>query len=109
MNTRYKLLLYTTANGRQPYADWLRRLEDKTGAHLIGSHLNRIRLGHLSKTRFVGDGVWELKINFGPGYRVYYLLGHQDVIVLLGGGDKASQDGDIRLAKMFAFDYWRRR
>jgi putative addiction module killer protein len=67
-----------------------------------------MELGHFGKQRWVGDGVWELKIKFGPGYRVYYLIEREQVVILLCGGDKGTQDRDITRAKDYATDYWRR-
>jgi putative addiction module killer protein len=65
--------------------------------------LDRVRLGSLGKNRSVGEGVFELKIDYGPGYRVYYGIEKRTVILLLLGGDKSSQKGDIVLAR----EYWK--
>ena len=68
----------------------------------IDVRVTRIRSGNLSDSRPVGAGVSESRIDFGPGYRIYYGA-HGDLIILLCGGDKASQDADIKLAR----DYWK--
>jgi putative addiction module killer protein len=68
-----------------------------------------MQLGHFGKSRNITDGVWELKIYFGPGYRVYYLKEGKNLVILLCGGDKSSQDRDIGRAKIYAEDYRRRR
>ncbi|MFI5363040.1 MAG: type II toxin-antitoxin system RelE/ParE family toxin [Elusimicrobiota bacterium] len=67
---------------------------------------HRIELRHY---RTVGEGVLELKVDFGPGYRIYYLRDGDSIVVLLCAGDKGSQHGDIRRAHENAADYWRRR
>lgn len=72
---------------------------------IIRKRLNRVRLGNLGNTRGLGSGVSELKIDFGPGYRVYYGEDGPKIVVLLVGGDKGSQDRDIEKAKAFWEDY----
>ena len=71
--------------------------------------LDRVRLGSLGKNRSVGEGVFELKIDYGPGYRVYYAIEERTVIRLLLGGDKSSQKGDIALARKYWKDHKRRK
>ena len=83
--------------------------KDKLGAAIIRNRVRRLRQGHFGDHRNVGDGVWELRIFFGPGYRVYYLLDGECLVILLCGGDKDSQDKNIGMAKHFAADYWRRK
>jgi putative addiction module killer protein len=77
--------------------------EGVTGRALIRKRINRIRLGNLGNNRSVGGGVWELKIDFGPGHRIYYGEGSAGTVILLCGGNKESQAGDILRAK----EYWR--
>lgn len=101
-STPRELLIYETAEGRSPFDDWIDGLRDVTGRALIRKRLNRVRTGNLGNTRSLGDGVWELKIDFGPGYRVYFGEDGPKIVVLLVGGDKGSQDRDIQKAK----DYW---
>jgi len=101
--TPRELHSYTTEDGRCPFEDWLSGLRDVAGRAIVRKRLNRIRLGNLGNTRSIGDGVWELKIDFGPGYRVYFGEDGRRIVVLLMGGDKGSQDRDILKAK----EYWR--
>jgi putative addiction module killer protein len=108
MGEFYRLLRYQTAAHRQPYTEWLESLRDRVGVSVIKAHVSRMELGHFGKARWIGKGLWELKIKFGPGYRIYYLLNQEHVVILLCGGDKGSQDRDIRKAKEYAADYWRR-
>ena len=97
-----ELVEYETENGRCPFSEWLDGLKDIAARAIIRKRLNRIRMGNFGNTRSVGEGVFELKIDFGPGYRVYYGLDGDTLVVLLCGGDKGSQERDIRKAN----DYW---
>jgi putative addiction module killer protein len=89
---------YRTEAGVEPYLEYVDSLKDRTGASKIRTRVMRARLGNLGAHRGVGEGVVELKIDFGPGYRVYIGLLGVAVIILLCAGDKSSQDEDIRMA-----------
>ena len=102
-----ELVEYETENGKSPFSEWLSRLKDISARAIIRKRLNRIRIGHFGNTRSIGDSVFELKIDFGPGYRIYYGLGGDTLVVLLCGGDKGSQDRDIQKAKEYWQDYRR--
>ena len=93
---------YQTKSGVIPFRDWRSGFFDKRTRAAIDVRVTRIRSGNLSDSRPVGAGVLESRIDFGPGYRIYYGA-HGDLIILLCGGDKASQDADIKLAR----DYWK--
>jgi putative addiction module killer protein len=90
---------YITRTGRNPFNEWLKRITDKTTRARIRTRLSRLRLGNFGDCRGVGEGVSELRLDFGPGYRVYYGLVGDMIVLLLGGGDKRSQDRDIRDAQ----------
>ena len=79
-------------------------LDDVTRAK-IRIRLDRVRLGNLGKNRNLGEGVYELKIDYGPGYRVYYALNGKTVVLLLLGGDKSTQKKDILQAKVYWEDH----
>jgi putative addiction module killer protein len=81
---------------------WFSGLRDRQAAFRILARLDRVALGNLGDTKSVGDGIFELRIDFGPGYRIYFLRSGQKVIVLLCGGDKSTQDRDIVTAKDIA-------
>lgn len=98
------LRFYRTENNTEPCNDWLTGLRDKEGRATIRTRLNRVQNGNLSNCRSVGDGVHELKIDFGPGYRVYFAA-DGDSIILLYGGDKSTQVRDIVKAKEYWSDY----
>jgi putative addiction module killer protein len=86
----------------EEFATWLSHLQDRQGRAKILSRIDRLEEGNPGKTRSVGDGIVEMKIDFGPGYRVYYIRRGEIVIVLLCGGDKSSQENDIRRARVLA-------
>lgn len=100
-----ELLTYETEDGKCPFDEWLTGLKDVSGRAIIRKRLNRVRLGNLGNSRSLGGGVWELKIDFGPGYRVYYGEDGPRIVVLLVGGDKGSQSKDIESAKEYWEDY----
>ncbi len=80
------------------YRDWINALKDRAGRARIQVRVDRLVHGNPGKYRNLTDGVSELKIDFGPGYRVYYTERGGEIIVLLAGGDKSSQQQDIKLA-----------
>ena len=82
----------------------LTRLRDKRGQAQILVRIDRIEEGNFGDHRSVGGGVSELRVNVGQGYRIYYTIRQQRVVILLCGGDKASQQGDIRRARQMATD-----
>jgi putative addiction module killer protein len=84
------------------FATWLNELRDWQGRAKIMARIDRLEDGNPGKTRSVGAGVVEMKIDFGPGYRVYYIQRGEVVIVLLCGGDKSTQENDILRAKVLA-------
>ena len=90
----YDILLSNRGGGKS-FKEWLDGLKDIVARQKIRIRLDRVRLGNLGKNRSAGAGVYELKIDFGPGYRVYYGLEKKTVVLLLLGGDKSSQKKDI--------------
>ena len=86
----------------QVFNDWLLNLRDRQGRAKIYARIDRLEDGNPGNSRSVGAGVIEMKIDFGPGYRVYYVQRGEIVIVLLCGGDKSTQSKDIERAKALA-------
>lgn len=86
------------ANGRVPFDDWYGSLTDKKVRASVAVRLNRVRLGNFGDHSSVGSGVSELRIDLGPGFRVYYAEHSGRVVLLLGGGDKSTQQRDINNA-----------
>ena len=84
------------------YASWFRRLRDQSARIRIDIRIRRLSLGNPGDVRPVGDGISELRVDHGPGYRIYYIAQGETLIILLGGGDKSSQTRDIRAAKALA-------
>lgn len=105
----FEISYYLTESGEKPFKEWLDDLKDIVARQKIRIRLDRVRLGNLGKKRSVGEGVFELKIDYGPGYRVYYGLEKKTMVLLLLGGDKSSQKRDIGQARIFWEDYIRRR
>jgi putative addiction module killer protein len=102
--TAYRLEYYLDDSGKAPFLLWLYSLKDNTAVYRIRARLDRVILGNFGTVEPIGDGVWELKINHGPGYRVYYAICGRDVVLLLVGGVKSTQQRDIETAKV----YWKR-
>lgn len=88
----------------QAFSVWLSGLRDAAARARIAARIRRLALGNPGDVRPVGEGVSELRIDHGPGYRVYFVRRGAVVIVLLCGGDKRTQDRDIRIAKRLAHD-----
>lgn len=94
---------YLTVDGRSPFEEWLDSLRDTRARAKIKNRLKRVELGNLGDYRSVGAGVYELKIDYGPGYRVYFGQVGSIIVILLCGGEKSTQKQDILRAK----EYWR--
>jgi putative addiction module killer protein len=101
MEIRY----YVTDDGSTPFIDWLARLRDRQARHRIQNILDRLRLGLISDYKSVGNGTYEIRIHYGPGYRIYFGHAGKEIILLLCGGNKATQRNDIALAKRYWTDY----
>ena len=86
----------------QVFERWLRRLRDTQARRLITDRIQRLSSGNYGDARSVGGGVSELRVHYGPGYRIYFTRQGEWIIVLLVGGDKDSQDRDIRTAQDLA-------
>lgn len=81
---------------------WAAKLKDKTAARAIASRLLRVRAGNIGDVKSVGDGVSEMRIFVGKGYRLYFTMRNNKLIILLCGGDKSTQPKDIQKAKQMA-------
>jgi putative addiction module killer protein len=103
MPTEQQVRIYARSDGTEPFTEWLRGIRDGTTRHRIRQRIARVRLGNFGDARPVGEGVQELRIHTGPGYRVYFGREGEAVVILLCGGDKGSQDRDIERAQ----EHWR--
>jgi putative addiction module killer protein len=83
----------------EQFTDWFSELKDRATRARIDVRIRRLSLGNPGVVKAVGDGVSELKIDFGPGYRVYFGSIGTEIVILLGGGDKGSQSKDIKAAQ----------
>jgi putative addiction module killer protein len=99
--TPKEIVAFRTRDGRVPFEGWLDDLDDKKAVARVLARLARVRQGNLGDCKSVGEGVSELRVDYGPGYRVYFGQKGRTLLVLLCGGDKRTQDRDIRLAKQF--------
>jgi putative addiction module killer protein len=99
---------YTDSAGRSPFTKWLHLLNVQAAAK-VATVLERIADGNLSNVKTVGSGVLEYRVDFGPGYRIYFGRDGDRLVVLLAGGTKRRQQEDIRRAKANWEDYWNRK
>ena len=99
---------YRNEDGREPVTEWLNQVRDKSAQARIRIRLRQLQAGNFGDSSAVGEGVVELRIHIGAGYRVYCARHGQFVAILLCGGDKSSQPKDIRRAKEF-WTEWKRR
>jgi len=100
---------YVTEQGEEPYANWLANLPDRTARARIVVRVSRMSTGNLGDVKPVGEGVWEARVDHGPGYRVYYAQAVKHLMLLLLGGDKRRQNADIEQAKHYWADWQQRR
>ena len=100
-----ELRIYQTKEGKKPFVDWLESLKDRIGRANITNRLNRITLGNYGDFKSVGEGVYEIRIHYGPGYRVYFSEQNDTIILLLIGGNKQTQSKDIKKAKEFWIEF----
>jgi putative addiction module killer protein len=97
--------IYEQVDGKRPFETWLSDLKDPMSRARIRSRIDKVETGNFGDFRSVGDGVSELRFTFGAGFRVYYGLKGETIVILLIGGDKSSQEKDIEKAKEFWADY----
>ena len=90
------VIVYATPNGDEPFTNWLNNLRDVMGRKRILARISRLEQGNYGYCEPVGEGISELRMFFGSGYRVYFGEHGNDIVILLCGGDKGSQDKDIQ-------------
>jgi putative addiction module killer protein len=99
------LQIYESPDGKRPFQEWIDSLKDHEAQGRVLARLERVRLGLLGDCKSLGDGVSELRIDTGPGYRVYFGQEGHSIVILLCGGSKVAQRKDIAGAKVFWMDY----
>lgn len=103
--TPKQVVVFQAKDGQVPFEKWLDDLNGKRAVARVLARLARVRQGNLGDCKPVGEGVSELRVDYGPGYRVYFGQKGQTVVVLLCGGEKRSQERDIRLAKQYWHEF----
>ena len=104
----YEIRHYLTMDEEDVYLDWLLKLRDVIAKIAVNRRVTRIELGNFGDHKFCRDGVWELRIDVGAGYRVYYAVSGKEIVLLLCGGNKRTQDADIDRACGYWQDWQRR-
>ncbi len=101
------IIVYADGNGKEPVTDWLETFKDKRMRTRILRRINRIEQGIFGDHRHImgGEGVWEIRLDFGPGYRLYYAEDGVTVVLLICAGEKKSQNRDIKKAISCWRDY----
>ena len=99
---------YLDGEGHSPYARWFDRLNAAAAVKVVTS-IHRMEQGNFSNVKGVGAGVFEYRIDYGPGYRIYFGKDGEQLVILLAGGTKKRQDADIAAAKAYWQDYKRRK
>ena len=99
---------YITSDGKVPFAEWFDALRDSRAKANIEARFERVKLGNLGDYRSVGQGVCELRIKYGSGYRIYFGQIGSTIVLIFSGGDKSTQDEDIPIAIEYWRDYERR-
>ncbi len=110
MNDTDKLAVdaYRTSSGKEPFTEWLDSIRDKTTQSRIKKRMDRVEDGNMGDYKQLGTNLYELRLNFGPGYRIYYSIyfteSDSKTILILCAGDKSSQTRDIQRAKEYSLD-----
>ncbi len=100
-----ELVLLQTTDGKIPFENWFESLKDKALQNAIDARLSRLADGNFGDHKSVGLGIFELRIDKGPGIRIYYGLDGEVLVVLIGGGDKSTQRTDIKKCQILWEDY----
>ena len=96
---------YVTASGKDVFGEWLANLKDARAQAKVAIRIDRVAAGNFSDCKPLRGGIWELRIDWGPGYRVYYAMVGREAVLLLAGGDKRKQSSDIERALAYLKDY----
>jgi putative addiction module killer protein len=94
----YELRHYVDLAGQDLFIQWLDNLKDRQAQARVAVRLTRLENGNFGDCKPIGEGIWELRVDWGPGYRVYYAMEGKHVVLLCDGGDKRTQDADIARA-----------
>ena len=100
-----ELEVYQTQNGKEPFTEWLASIRDQRTRTRIRDRLERLEIENFADCGAVGGGVFEMRLHFGAGYRIYFGEVNNTIVLLLCGGDKSSQARDIERAKTYWLEY----
>ncbi len=100
-----QIIVYKDKDGNEPFTKWLDNLSDLDGKKRIAARITRLQAGLYGDCEPVGEGVSELRLFFGPGYRIYFGESKKNIVILLCGGDKSTQKRDIKRAKEYWLEY----
>lgn len=106
--TGYEIEYYQAPDARRPLIDWLENLRDRQARSRILTRIDRLALGNFGDRHALDGGIHELRIDWGPGYRIYFAKLGRKLVLLLCGGDKRTQQNDIERARRYFNDYLRR-
>jgi putative addiction module killer protein len=98
-----QIIIFETVDGTRPFDEWLDDLRDRRAATRIDARVTRLEAGNPGDYKWIGESVYELRIDYGPGYRIYFAFSGQQIVLLLCGGDKTTQQADIKTA----IKYWK--
>lgn len=101
----YELSIYKPHDKKAPFEKWFTSLKDKKTRQIIQARIDRAAFGNLGDVKSVGEDVFEFRIDFGPGFRVYFSIQGQKILLLLVGGEKRTQGKDIEKAKLYLRDW----
>jgi putative addiction module killer protein len=104
----YHIIIYEDASSREPFIEWLTGLDRSIRARIL-TRLDRVEQGNFGDHKQISEGLYELRLHFGAGYRVYFGIDEVSIILLFSGGSKASQRKDIKRAQQFWSEYKRRK
>ena len=96
---------YRTLNGQSPFIEWLESIQDRKTQRRIRTRIERLKFGNFGDVKFIDEGVFEIRLHFGAGYRIYFGKVDNTIVLLLCGGDKSSQTRDIEQAKTYWQEY----
>jgi len=101
----YEINIYKPHNGKPPFEKWFSSLKDKKTKQIIQARIDRAVFGKLGDIKGLGDDVFEFRIDYGPGFRVYFSIQGQNILLLLVGGNKKTQRKDIEKSKLYLKDW----
>lgn len=101
----YEICIYRPAHKKPPFEKWFAALKNKKAQQVIQARIDRAAFGNLGDSKSVGFGIFEFRIHWGPGYRIYFSIIDKKIILLLIGGDKRTQNQDIEKARKYLKDW----